>query len=111
MQNNNKRLIFPKKDGYVILKWDEIRYFEGKSNYSIIHTTNNEQFILSISLKQVENMIPKENFNRSHKSHIVNMNCIKEINRKTSTLYLNNGNTLPIALRRLKSFIEQIGKN
>jgi len=111
MQNSHKRLVFPKKDGYVILKSNEIRYFEGKSNYSVIHTIDNKSYLLSINLKQVEGLISIANFNRTHKSHIVNMDYVIEINRKTLTIYLDNGFTLPIAIRRLKGFLEKISNN
>ncbi|MDY0281900.1 MAG: LytTR family DNA-binding domain-containing protein [Salinivirgaceae bacterium] len=104
----NNRLVFPIKDGYVVVKTHEILCAEGKSNYSLIHTLRNEEFVLTATLKQIADLLPSQTFFRIHKSHIINMNYINTINRKKAVVCLIDGSEFSIALRRLKKFLESI---
>jgi len=106
--SGNNRFLFPIKDGYAMLKAEQILCIEGQSNYSTLQTLGGEEYLLSICLKEVENLLPDHTFYRIHKSHIINMNHINQINRKDALVHLIDGKELPIALRRLKKFLENI---
>ncbi len=53
----------------------DILYIQADNNYSTLFTTN-EKFIYSIVMKKIEEQLPKELFLRTHRSYIVNINCI-----------------------------------
>jgi two-component system LytT family response regulator len=109
--NQNNRLVFPIKDGYAVINTYEILYAEGKSNYSLIHTLHNKEFVLTTTLKHIEDLLPDDTFFRIHKSHIINMNHINTINRKKAMVKMMDGHEFSVALRRLKNFLKNINSN
>lgn len=75
--SGEKKYIFV-KSGYksVKINLDNILYIEGLKEYVIIYT--NEQKVLKLeSLKNLELLLPKNEFIRVHKSYIVNINHVK----------------------------------
>lgn len=56
----------------------EIIYLEGSNNYTIIHTEN-KKYVLSQTLKNVQRSMNPTQFVRIHKSAIVNLEKIEEI--------------------------------
>lgn len=60
------------------VKFEEVRYLEANDIYSIL-VTNNNNFILSYSLKVLEEKLPDRRFMRVHRSYIVNTDHINAI--------------------------------
>ncbi len=77
---------------YVRLDFLDILYAEGCRNYTRI-VTQNRIYVVHITMKQVEQILPGMQFCRIHKSYIVALGQILEFD--TSSVYLKN-KTLPI---------------
>ncbi|NMH88548.1 LytR/AlgR family response regulator transcription factor [Flavivirga algicola] len=80
-----------KGDKLIFLKLDDIFYFEASDKYVTINT-DKEGFITEKSLSQLESRLP-DYFLRVHRSFIVNINCVKEIQKYFNSKYvisLNN---------------------
>ncbi|MEQ8628899.1 response regulator [Ekhidna sp.] len=60
------------------LKFEDIRYIEANDIYSILMTSQNS-YILSYSLKTLEEKLPASRFMRVHRSYIVNVEHIQAI--------------------------------
>jgi len=104
----------PKQDymfvnvGYSLVKinFDEITYIEGLKDYIQIHTSSSPKAaIVRISMKNMEDQLPAD-FERIHKSFIVNINQITAI-RKNS-LFIND-HELPVS-DSYKQVIEKLIK-
>lgn len=80
--NQDKYLFFlvDNKKNIIKLNIDEIIRIEGLSNYVKISTTTDQEHIVYISMKEILNKLPKQDFIRSHKSHIVSFKYIDAIN-------------------------------
>ena len=72
----------PLMDDYIFVKTEtkgklikialgEIRYVEGLGNYVSIYTTNNQRVITLLTIKELEERLPRPHFLRVHKSYIV----------------------------------------
>ncbi len=87
---------------------NEIIAVSSSGNYSEIATLNNT--ILTIEkLKYFEDLLPKNAFFRTHRSHIVNIEHIVKIQEgRTGKVLLERQIELPVANRRLKDFLEVI---
>ena len=59
--------------------YKDILYAEVESNYSTVHTTN-ENFTIVSSLRDLTTKLPGNDFLRIHKNYIVNLHCVKEFN-------------------------------
>jgi len=102
----NKKVIFPTRNGYQILKMSNILFCKAEVNYSTIYTIDNNSFTIVSTLKNLEEMLPSKVFFRCHKSFLVNLNYIKTYDKSRDKIILENGKELEIATRRIESFIE-----
>jgi DNA-binding LytR/AlgR family response regulator len=69
--NINKRL--------VKLMFDEINFVQAKGNYVLINRTNNENLMVHTTLKKISEKLPTNVFQQVHRSYIVNINKIVDI--------------------------------
>jgi DNA-binding LytR/AlgR family response regulator len=56
----------------------EIHYIEAERNYCRIYTTNKE-YLLVLSLREIEEKLPDRHFIRIHRSYIINLSQIMEV--------------------------------
>lgn len=72
--------IFVKADGKLIkITIPDIAYVEGLKDYVVIHTKE-KTIVTHNTMKNIENLLEKdENFLRIHRSYIINMRHVKEI--------------------------------
>lgn len=68
-----------RKGKLVKIAFSEIVYIESMRNYVAIYTCHKERVITLISLKELEERLPKEHFFRTHKTFIVALNRIKMV--------------------------------
>ncbi len=68
-----------RKGKLVKIAFPEIVYIESMRNYVAIYTRHMDRVITLISLKELEERLPKEHFFRTHKTFIVALNQIKMI--------------------------------
>lgn len=84
------------------INYDDILYFKtAEVAHKISIITFNGNFDFYQSLNMVENS--NENFYRCHKGYVINIKNIEEIDKKLKVVHMKNGETCPIAFRRLKS--------
>ncbi len=102
----NKKVIFPTKNGYQIVKMSSILYCQADISYSTIFTIDNNSFTIVSTLKNLEEMLPSSIFFRSHKSYLVNLNFIKTYDRSRDKIVLENGQEIDIATRRVEQFMQ-----
>lgn len=102
----NKKVIFPTKNGYSILKMSDIVFCKAEVNYSTIYTKENTSITIVSTLKNLEEMLPSKIFFRCHKSFLVNLDFIKTYDKHRDKIILENGKEIDIATRRVESFIK-----
>lgn len=74
------------------VKFEDVRYLEANDIYSILVTHQNN-FILSYSLKTLEEKLPERSFMRVHRSYIVN---VEHINAIEDNYILISDKSIPI---------------
>ncbi|MBN8834774.1 MAG: DNA-binding response regulator [Niastella sp. SCN 39-18] len=72
------RIFIRHKDKMIKIMVDDILFIEADRNYSRIFTQNKE-FLLSVTLKVIEDKFSKNNFVRIHRSYMVNITRIDEV--------------------------------
>ncbi|MEL7145197.1 MAG: response regulator [Bacteroidota bacterium] len=75
---SDSHLFVKVKNRLTKVKFEEVRYLEANDIYSILVTDKNS-FILSYSLKVLEDKLPDHRFMRVHRSYIVNTDHINAI--------------------------------
>ena len=93
--SENDAVVFLKSD-YRIIKVaiNDIRYIEAMSEYLKVHLRNEQKPITTLlSMKKIEERLP-HNFMRIHRSYIVNIDDIREVNK--NRVILDADTYLPI---------------
>lgn len=78
---------------------DEIVYLEASGDYTII-TTKSDQFVSSSGIGKLEEILNPDIFIRVHRSTIVNVNSLKEIERHFNggmVVKMQNGKSFPVS--------------
>lgn len=104
-----KYIALPEKDHMNITTIDDILHLEANGNYTRIVMRNQKSIISARTLKDYEDLLPRNDFIRVHKSHIVNLRCIsKYLKTKNGSLVLIDGTEIPISANRKKEVTERI---
>lgn len=85
----------------------EINYIEGLKDYVKIYLEGETKAILSLmSIRSLEDTLPRQQFMRVHRSFIVNIDKVRVIERNC---ILMGGRALPVSDTYRKAFLEKIG--
>ncbi len=85
--DNSKRLTYDDrilikiKEGSAIVNISDIACITALSEYSQIELNSGELYVVRKLLKQWEDLLPENDFLRIHRSTIININCIKKIEK------------------------------
>lgn len=90
----------------VLLK--DLMYIETRKGNVVLHLAANREVTVYKSMKEMEQVLPAELFQRCHTSYIVNMEYINGV-RKLE-IELMDGEILPISQPKRKSFMEELTK-
>lgn len=101
-----KDYIFIKVDSRLVkLNYDDILYIEAKGDY-IAFVTPTKNYIVHSTLKKMLAELPSNLFQQSHRSYIVNMTKIKDI--QDSTMVIHEF-VVPIGRSVKKEFMQKLG--
>ncbi len=87
-----------------LVKQDDIQYIK-KDGMKIVFYTDKDKYETYNSFSKLENKLP-EQFVRCHKSYIVNINNISNIESNTNTILLNGQNKCYIGPKYRNNFLE-----
>jgi len=96
----NSDLFVKSGHSYIKVNTNEILFAEANDNYCFIHTKD-KKFLLSQTLKVIEEKLSPFNFLRIHRSYLIN---IGKVEKFTETTVFINQNELPIGRRQKKVF-------
>ncbi len=103
------KLVIPASHGFNILIIDDIVRLEAEGCYTKVIFKDGKNIIVSRTLKDFEDKIPKEIFYRIHKSHLINLKCVKEYsNVNGNFVIMTDGSKIEISRRKAPEFIQKI---
>ena len=101
-----KKIALPTLEGFTFLQTDEIIHCNSDNNYTMFYLVSGKSMLVTIQLKEVEGMLSERNFCRIHKSHIINLNQVKEIiTDKVKKVMLFDGSLIEVSRRKATSFV------
>lgn len=86
------------------VNFDDLLYIEGQHEYVTFHTKA-KRITALYSLRNLEETLPKDRFVRTHKSFIVSINNIEDIDKTTVSVA---GNKIPIGASYRDALIERL---
>lgn len=93
------KIAIPGQHGISFIDLNEIVYVEASNNYSKIVLTDGLYFLVSKTLKDVQEVLEEEHFLRVHRQYIINLNHVKQFNRNEGVLTMINGVNIPLATK------------
>lgn len=109
-QRYKERFLIKQSGRIVILNCREIMYIESMEDYANIHTSR-QTYLIQQTLTHLEKKLNPEQFTRVHRSFIVNIEYVKEIDSSSSgrhSIFLKDGTGIVVSrsgMKRLKAFI------
>lgn len=79
---------------YIRVSLKDIVFIEGMNEYLKIHLVSGDPYLVHTSFKQINNHLP-ENFLQVHRSYVVNVNHICEVER--SVIFLKGGKWISVS--------------
>lgn len=90
--------------GISFISFNDIIYIEASNNYSKIYTTGGT-YVISRTLKDVQDTLEESHFLRIHRQYIVNLNHAVHFNRNEGILTMGNKAMLPVARNQKERLI------
>ncbi len=100
------KLAIPVKGGIAFLEPEDIIRLEADGTYTHIFL-NGEKYTATKNIKEYEYLLVDFNFFRSHNSHLINLNHVKQFNRVDGYfVQMDDGSMVEISRRKKEEFIE-----
>ncbi|MFZ0598089.1 MAG: LytTR family DNA-binding domain-containing protein [Flavobacterium sp.] len=98
-----QQVILPTLEGFEVVKMEEIVRLRGNGNFTDLYLNNGSKKMVCRFLKHFSEILPLP-FIRVHKSHIINMNCVKSYN-KGGIVTLNDGAEIEVSPTYKEEFL------
>jgi len=89
---------------YIFVK-SGIQYVESMGDYVALHV-NGKRHLINITMKETEAKLSELNFMRIHRSYIINLNLVKEI--EDNSVFLGNKVSLPVSRSYKKELMDRL---
>ncbi|WP_435353771.1 LytR/AlgR family response regulator transcription factor [Emticicia sp. SJ17W-69] len=89
---------------------DDIRYLQADTNYTIIHTNQDESIISSTTIKRLNEKIESNDFLRINKKYVLNKKFIKAYNDLDSSVMLDDGQTFLLSRRKNRTLRAELNQ-
>ena len=104
-KSSNKDFFYIKQESKMVqIQYKDVNYVEALADYVNIFTTSKRYTILS-TMKAVESNLPSKDFMRIHRSYIVRLDKIREIEENTISI---EGKLLPVSRSNKDNFLKKL---
>lgn len=104
--NDNYKVLLPDHTGYRNEPFKNIYYFKANGRFIEVFISRKKSYTSNISLKKLEEMLPKNLFVRIHRGYIVNILYVYRIDIGRDRIILENDNVLPLSRRKKNQLLE-----
>ena len=88
------------ENGFIMCNTRNIEYCYANQSYSVVVTNTKNEILVTKSLKELQEILPQNQFYRTHKSFLVNIYYIRKFVRaKESYVLLKSGVKVPVSVR------------
>ena len=107
-KKSNKKIKLNTNGKIIFLKTEDVLFIESDGNYSTFFLIKNQKLVVTKKLKDVNNLLPQNEFFRIHNSFIVNLNKIKEYLKTEGYVIMESNHKIPVARQRKSDFLEKL---
>jgi two-component system LytT family response regulator len=105
------KIAIPTIEGLLFYDINNIIHLEAQSNYTLLYFVDQTKLMASRTLKEFEDILPRDIFFRLHNSHIINLQHIKRYLRGDGgQVEMKNGTFIIVSRRKKDDFLKAIGR-
>ena len=109
--DNFKRIALSTTDGIHLFEISDIIRCESTDNYTTFHIKNSKPILISKTLKEYEELLSEQGFERIHQSHLINLAYLKSyIKKDGGYVVMSDNSNLPVSQRK-KDRLQELIKN
>jgi two-component system LytT family response regulator len=105
-----KKITLKTVDNIYVVATADIIYCESEHSYTTFYLDNGQKIMVSKNLREYEDLLPKQNFMRTHQSFLVNLDKIVRYEKANNKLVMLNDASIPVATRK-KEYLMKFFKN
>ena len=104
------KIAVPHQGGVSFIELKELILCEADSNYTKLFLTSGKTYLLSRTLREVQQVLEERNFLRVHRQYLVNLEHIKMYHKgEAAYLVMYNDSTVPVAKNQKERLIQKFG--
>ncbi|QOD59946.1 response regulator transcription factor [Polaribacter haliotis] len=105
---NHKKITINTDGKLVFLEPKDIFYVASDGNYSTLFLADNKKIVVTKKLKEIDELLPTDQFFRIHNSYIINLHKIKEFLKTDGYVVLENNAKIPVSRQKKSAFLKKI---
>ncbi|MDC3353892.1 LytTR family DNA-binding domain-containing protein [Schleiferiaceae bacterium] len=109
LKDRDRKLVIASSEGMHIVRIQDIMRCESTSNYTQFFLRGGKKLLASRTLKEYESLLTPHHFERIHKSHLVNMDCVKRyVTADGGYVILEDDSHVPVANRKKEVLVARL---
>ena len=110
-RNGYEKIALPTQHGLRFVKIKDIVRCRSESNYTRFFLIHNEEFLVTRTLREYENLLPPEKFIRIHQSHLINLAYVEKYNKgEGGSVIMEDGSEVEVSRRKKESLLNILMK-
>jgi two-component system, LytTR family, response regulator len=111
---NNKmlpdKIALPYQNGVSFVSIADIIFCEADDNYTKFHLANDQIFLVTKSLKEIQETLEERSFLRVHRQYLINLNQIKKyVKGEGNYLIMSNNKSISVSRSHKDELVERFG--
>jgi two-component system, LytTR family, response regulator len=102
--SGSDKLALPYQHGFIFVTIEDILYVEADDYYARLQTVQGENYLVTKTLREIEETLDDQLFFRIHRQYLVNISRVKKFLKVESMVVMSNGKELPVARNRKEDF-------
>jgi two-component system, LytTR family, response regulator len=108
-QGDLKKIALPTFSGLAVFPVKEIIHCQAEVNYTHFFFTSTRKLLVVKTLKEYEELLNDCNFIRVHKSHLINLQHVKDYTRgEGGTVTMSDGTVIDVSRRKKEEFLQRL---
>lgn len=109
LHDRERKLVIASSEGMHVVRINDILRCESTSNYTQFFLKGGKRLLASRTLKEFESLLTPHSFERIHKSHLVNMDCVKRyVTSDGGYVILEDDSHVPVANRKKEVLVARL---
>lgn len=104
LEDLSPRIALASLDTIEIVEIEKIIQFQAEGNYTKVYLLNGKSVLVSRSIKEYEELVALPLFFRCHKSHLINFNHIKRVDKHKNLVVMSDDSIAYISRRKKPEF-------